>query len=120
MIEEIEQAKTEILVQAYSFTSAPIAKALEGTDNMKKQEMQQLYLLLDKFAGEVSSNNLDVVKGVKDLVARDLSLEESKDIVWCHCKLCLYEWAIDKSSADERIKCPECGSKYIRIEKDDY
>jgi phosphatidylserine/phosphatidylglycerophosphate/cardiolipin synthase-like enzyme len=28
IINEIEQAKTEILVQAYSFTSAPIAKAL--------------------------------------------------------------------------------------------
>ena len=28
IISEIEQAKTEILVQAYSFTSAPIAKAL--------------------------------------------------------------------------------------------
>jgi len=28
IIHEIEQAKTEILVQAYSFTSAPIAKAL--------------------------------------------------------------------------------------------
>ena len=28
IIKEIEQAKTEILVQAYSFTSAPIAKAL--------------------------------------------------------------------------------------------
>lgn len=28
IIKEIDQAKTEILVQAYSFTSAPIAKAL--------------------------------------------------------------------------------------------
>lgn len=28
IIKEIEQAKTEVLVQAYSFTSAPIAKAL--------------------------------------------------------------------------------------------
>ena len=28
IISEIDQAKTEILVQAYSFTSAPIAKAL--------------------------------------------------------------------------------------------
>ena len=28
IISEINQAKTEILVQAYSFTSAPIAKAL--------------------------------------------------------------------------------------------
>jgi phosphatidylserine/phosphatidylglycerophosphate/cardiolipin synthase-like enzyme len=28
MVREIDQAKTEILVQAYSFTSAPIAKAL--------------------------------------------------------------------------------------------
>jgi phosphatidylserine/phosphatidylglycerophosphate/cardiolipin synthase-like enzyme len=30
IIKEIELAKTEILVQAYSFTSAPIAKALVG------------------------------------------------------------------------------------------
>jgi phosphatidylserine/phosphatidylglycerophosphate/cardiolipin synthase-like enzyme len=28
IIKEIDQAKTEILIQAYSFTSAPIAKAL--------------------------------------------------------------------------------------------
>src|ERR1035437_9057589 len=28
IIQEIDQAKSEILVQAYSFTSAPIAKAL--------------------------------------------------------------------------------------------
>jgi phosphatidylserine/phosphatidylglycerophosphate/cardiolipin synthase-like enzyme len=28
VIKEIDQAKTEVLVQAYSFTSTPIAKAL--------------------------------------------------------------------------------------------
>ena len=28
IISEIDQAKTEILIQAYSFTSAPIAKTL--------------------------------------------------------------------------------------------
>ena len=28
IVREIDQAKTEILIQAYSFTSAPIAKAL--------------------------------------------------------------------------------------------
>jgi hypothetical protein len=86
---------------------------------MTKQEVQQLYLLLDKFAGEVSSNNLDVVKGIKNLVARELSIEESKDIFWYQCKVCLYDWSINKFISEERIKCPECGSKYLRIKKDD-
>ena len=86
---------------------------------MKKEEIQKLYLLLDKFAGEVSTNNLDVVKWVKNLVARELSPEKSKDIFLCHCKVCLYYWSIIKFCSYERIKCPECGSKYIKVEKDD-
>ena len=43
---------------------------------MKKKEIQQLYVLLDKFAGQGGCNNLNAVKEVKDLVARELSLEK--------------------------------------------
>jgi Zn finger protein HypA/HybF involved in hydrogenase expression len=86
---------------------------------MKMHEIQQLYLLLDKFVGEVNSNNLDVVKAFQNLLAREFSIEGSKDIFWCHCKVCLHDWSINKFSSDERIKCPKCGSKYIRIGKDD-
>jgi Zn finger protein HypA/HybF involved in hydrogenase expression len=86
---------------------------------MKKREIQQLHLLLNKFIGEVSSNNLDVAKRFQDLVARELSVEGSKDICWCHCKVCLYDWSMNKFSSNERIKCPKCGSKYIGIGKDD-
>ncbi len=40
IVREINKAKNTVLVQAYSFTSAPIAKALQKTENCIKRNMR--------------------------------------------------------------------------------
>jgi len=45
IVQEINQARTSVLVQAYSFTSAPIAEALS---NAHKREGMKVEVILDK------------------------------------------------------------------------
>jgi len=77
VVHELANAKTEILVQAYSFTSAPIAKALVDAHN-EIMIIDQAAVITGSFnftkaAEEKNAENLLVIKGDTELVKKYLA-----------------------------------------------
>jgi phosphatidylserine/phosphatidylglycerophosphate/cardiolipin synthase-like enzyme len=79
IISEIEQAKTGILVQAYSFTSAPIAKALVGAH--KKGVKVQAILDKSQRTGKYTSATFLMNAGIPTFIDDKHAIAHNKIMI---------------------------------------